>query len=62
MEKEGKLFVFIELFLTMIQVGPVLVSEEKTVAKLAEPVHSFAAISDASKKIHLATLLKCLHI
>ena len=48
--KEGILFVFIELFLTMIQVGPVLVSEEKTVAKLAAPVHSFAAISDASKK------------
>ena len=33
---KGKdIFVFNELFLTMIQVGPVLVSEEKIVAKLA---------------------------
>ena len=40
----------------MIQVGPVLVSEEKTVAKLAEPVHSFAAsLTQVKSQTDLAT-------
>ena len=35
LKEERIFFVTIVLFLTMIQVGPVLVSEEKIVAKLA---------------------------